>query len=91
MRDISPEKVKLATLTYRDDPQGNRRGYYVYIEFTEPIKLDDWDEEPVKELYTLCHSAPESACKNFENLFSKPSEAEKVKKRTLIDACGFVL
>ncbi|MFA4953104.1 MAG: hypothetical protein WC584_02690 [Candidatus Pacearchaeota archaeon] len=89
MRDINPEEVKLATLKYKDNPETRER-YYVHIEFVEPIKLSQ-DEKPIKELYTLCHRTPEAAEQNFMNLFKNSSESEKVQKRTLIDACGFVL
>ena len=89
MRDINPEEVKLATLKYRDDLQGNRECYYIHVEFVEPIKLGE-DEEAIKELFTLCHRTPDATYENFRNMFSSPSEADKVKKRTLIDACGFV-
>jgi len=89
MRDINPEEIRLATLKYNDNPQKGTVGYYVHMEFVKPVILSD-GEKPQGELCTLVHSTPEFAYQNFANIFSDPSLAEGVRKRTFIDACDFV-
>ena len=89
MRNITPEEIRLATLKYNDNSQKGTVGYYIPMEFVKPIILND-GKKPQKKLCTLVHSTPEFAYQNFSNIFSDPSQTERVEKRTLIDVSGFV-
>ena len=70
MRNITPEEIKLATLKYNDGSQGNTKGFYVYTEFIEPIRLDG--DKPLQGICTLVHSTPEFAYQHVETLFQNP-------------------